>query len=124
MEQKRPVDVMETPQMAAYMEARKRIEEDTALTELLAAYKASASKLIAMIQGGSFNPEAVMTLNDDTERMKAELEQNEKLIALESARQAVEALLERGEAVYTASCGGNCAACRGCASGKEREKEV
>lgn len=124
MEQKRPVDVMETPQMAAYMEARKRIEEDTALTELLAAYKASASKLIAMIQGGSFNPEAVMTLNDDTERMKAELEQNEKLIALESARQMVEALLERGEAVYTASCSGNCAACRGCASGKEREKEV
>lgn len=124
MEQKQPVDVMQTPQMAAYMEARKKVEEDTALAELLAAYKASASKLISMIQGGSFNPEAVITLSDDTDRMKAELEQNEKLIALESARQAVEALLEKGEAVYTASCSGNCAACHGCASGKEREKEV
>lgn len=124
MEQNQPVDVMQTPQMATYMEARKRVEEDTALAELLAAYKASASKLIAMIQGGSFNPETVITLSDDTDRMKAELEQNEKLIALESARQAVEALLERGEAVYTASCSGNCAACHGCVSGKESGKEV
>lgn len=124
MEQKQPVNVMQTPQMAAYMEARKRVEEDTALGELLATYKASASKLIAMIQGGSFNPETVITLSDDTDRMKAELEQNEKLIALESARRAVEALLERGEAVYTASCSGNCAACHGCASGKESGKEV
>lgn len=124
MEQKQPVDVMQTPQMAAYMEARKRVEEDTALGELLATYKASASKLIAMIQGGSFNPETVITLSDDTDRMKAELEQNEKLIALESARRAVEALLERGEAVYTASCSCNCAACHGCASGKESGKEV
>lgn len=125
MEQKQPVDIMQTPQMATYMEARRNVEEDTALTELLAAYKASAAKLVSLIQGGSFSPQAIIALSDDTDRMKAELEQNEKLIALETARQTVADLLESGEAVYTASCSGNCAACHGgCASGKENGKEV
>lgn len=125
MEHKQPVDIMQTPQMAAYMGARQNVEEDIALSELLAAYKASAAKLVSLIQGGSFSPQAIIALSDDTDRMKAELEQNEKLIALETARQAVAELLESGEAVYGATCSGNCASCHGsCASSKENEKEV
>lgn len=123
MEQKQPINIMDTPEMAAYMTIRQEVQEDAALTELLSAYKASAAKLVAMIQSGSFDPAEVVTLSDDTDRMKTELERNEKLIKLESARQAVEALLQSGEAVYTASCSGNCATCHGCASNAETKKE-
>lgn len=124
MEQKQPVDIMQTPQMAAYLAAHQSVQEDTALTELLTSYKASAARLVSMIQSGSFDPQAIIALSDDTDRMREELEQNGKLLALEAAREKVEALLRSGEAVYTASCSGNCATCRGCASQTENTKEV
>lgn len=124
MEQKQPVDIMQTPQMAAYLAARQSVQEDTALTQLLVTYKTSAARLVSMIQSGSFDSQAIIILSDDTDRMREELEQNEKLIALETARAEVEKILESGEAVYTASCNGNCATCHGCASSIENTKEV
>lgn len=113
---------MQTPQMAAYLAAHQSVQVDTALTELLTSYKASAARLVSMIQSG-FDPQAIIALSDDTDRMREELEQNEKLLALEAAREKVEALLRSGEAVYTASCSGNCATCHGCSSSTENKKE-
>lgn len=121
MEQKQPANIMETSEMAAYMSARQAVQEDVALTELLASYKASAARLVAMIQRGNFDAKEIVTLSDDTDRMKSELEQNIKLIQLEETRRAVEALLQSGEAVYTASCSGNCAACHGCGNETQRD---
>lgn len=123
MEQKLPVDIMQTPQMATYLVARQSVREDIALTELLSTYKTSAVKLVSMIQSGSFDPQTIIALSDDTDRMRDELEQNEKLIALEIARVEVQKMLESGEAVYTASCTGNCATCNGCNSCAETKKE-
>lgn len=123
MEQKLLVDIMQTPQMATYLATRQNVQEDTALTELLSAYKSSAARLVSMIQSGSFDPQTIIALSDDTDRMRDELEQNEKLIALEIARAEVQKMLESGEAVYTASCTGNCATCNGCNSCAETKKE-
>lgn len=123
MEAKQPIDIMNTPEMQAYLSARQSVQEDEALTELLSSYKESVARLISMIQEGSFDSQAVVALSDDTDRMKSELERNEKLLALEAARMKAEALLESGEAVYTASCSGNCATCHGCGISANRKKE-
>lgn len=123
MEEKQSIDIMNTPEMQTYLSARQSVQEDEALTKLLASYKESAARLISMIQEGSFDSQAVVVLSDDTDRMKSELECNEKLLSLEAARVKVEALLKSGEAVYTASCSGNCATCHGCGVSTNRKKE-
>lgn len=118
-----------SPEFVRLNEARDRIDENTAVTELLREFQDKERQIVTMMAQDDVDREGAVMLTSDIERIKAQLLSNELFSELIYSQQVFSDLLvavnreinaciginDAEETSISATCGGSCEHCKGCA---------
>ena len=127
MEEKKKgmLDVLAADEIHRYLKAKRAVNEDTELSEMVKEYEQGNARLEKMIQTEGFDTDEAVRLSNDMDYIGFLLSQNPKIVELQAANKAMNEYLAAAKGSVTFSCGGNCSSCReACAikpEGKDEE---
>ncbi len=124
MEEKKKgmLDVLAANEIHRYMKAKRAVNEDTELSEMVKAYEEGNARLEKMVRSESFDTDEAVRLSNDMDYIGFILSQNPKIVELQAANRAMNEYLAKAKGAVSFSCAGNCSACaEGCAIQTEQK---
>ena len=124
MEEKKKgmLDVLAADEIHRYMKARRAVNDDTELANMVKEYEEGSARLVKMVQTEGFDTEEAVRLSNDMDYLGFILSQNPKIVELRAAYKAMNEYLASVKGQVTFSCSGNCASCgEGCAIQEEKK---
>lgn len=118
MEEKKKgmLDVLSADEIHRYLKAKRAVNEDTELSEMVKEYEQGNARLEELVKAGDFDSDEVIRLSNDMDYIGFILSQNPKIVELQAANKAMNAYLSAAKGNLSFSCGGNCKSCaEGCA---------
>ena len=113
MEEKKKsmLDVLSADEIHRYLKAKRAVNEDTELSEMVKEYEAGNARLEQLVKEGDFDSDEVIRLSNDMDYIGFILSQNPKIVELQAANKAMNEYLAAAKGTVTFSCGGNCKSC-------------
>ena len=124
MEEKKKgmLDILAADEIHRYLKARRAVNEDTELSQLVKEYEEGNARLEKLVQAGDFDSDEVIRLSNDMDYIGFILSQNPKIVELQAANKAMNEYLAAAKGTVSFSCGGNCGNCgEACAIKTEKE---
>ena len=124
MEEKKKgmLDVLAADEIHRYLKARRAVNEDMELSEMVKDYEEGNARLEQLVKAGDFDSDEVIRLSNDMDFIGFLLSQNPKIVELQAANKAMNAYLAAAKGTTSFSCGGNCASCaEACAIKKDKK---
>ena len=113
MEEKKKgmLDVLAADEIHRYLKAKRAVNEDTELSEMVKEYEEGNARLEKMIQTEGFDADEAVRLSNDMDYIGFLLSQNPKIVELQAANKAMNEYLAAAKGTVAFSCGGNCSSC-------------
>ena len=124
MEEKKKgmLDVLAADEIHRYLKAKRAVNEDTELSEMVKEYEEGNARLEKMVQAKDFDTDEAVRLSNDMDYLGFILSKNPKIVELRAAYKAMNEYLASVKGQVTFSCSGNCASCgEGCAIQEEKK---
>ena len=125
MEEKKKgmLDVLAADEIHRYLKAKRAVNDDTELSEMVKEYEEGTAQLAKMVQTEGFDADEAVRLSNDMDYIGFLLSQNPKIVELQAANKAMNAYLAAAKGTVTFSCGGNCGSCKEACAIKEDKKD-
>ena len=125
MEEKKKgmLDVLAADEIHRYLKAKRAVNEDTELSEMVKEYEEGNARLEELVKAGDFDSDEVIRLSNDMDYIGFILSQNPKIVELQAANKAMNEYLAAAKGTVTFSCGGNCGSCGEACAIKEDKKD-
>ena len=125
MEEKKKgmLDVLAADEIHRYMKARRAVNDDTELADMVKEYEEGSERLVKLVQTEGFDAEEAVRLSNDMDYIGFLLGQNPKIVELRAAYKAMNAYLASVKGKVTFSCDGDCSSCAQTCAGKEEQKD-
>ena len=117
------LDVLAADEIHRYLKARRAVNEDTELSEMVKDYEEGNARLEELVKAGEFDSDEVIRLSNDMDYIGFILSQNPKIVELQAANKAMNAYLAAAKGTVTFTCGGNCGSCAEACAIKEDKKD-
>ena len=113
MEEKKKgmLDVLSADEIHRYLKAKRAVNEDTELSEMVKEYEEGTARLAKMVQTEGFDADEAVRLSNDMDYIGFLLSQNPKIVELQAANKAMNEYLAQAKGTVSFSCGGNCGSC-------------
>ena len=113
MEEKKKgmLDVLAADEIHRYLKAKRAVNEDTELSEMVKEYEEGNARLEQLVKAGNFDTEEVILLSNDMDYIGFLLSQNPKILELQAANKAMNEYLAAAKGTVSFSYGGNCSSC-------------
>ena len=113
MEEKKKgmLDVLAADEIHRYMKAKRAVNEDTELSEMVKEYEEGNKRLEKLIETEGFDADEAVRLSNDMDYIGFLLSQNPQILELQAANKAMNDYLAAAKGNVSFSCGGNCASC-------------
>ena len=116
------LDVLAADEIHRYMKAKRAVNEDTELSEMVKEYEEGNKRLAKLIETEGFDADEAVRLSNDMDYIGFLLSQNPKILELQAANKAMNEYLAAAKGTVTFSCGGDCSSCaEGCAAKPEQK---
>ena len=125
MEEKKKgmLDVLAADEIHRYMKAKRAVNEDTELSEMVKEYEEGNKRLAKLIETEGFDADEAVRLSNDMDYIGFLLSQNPKIVELQAANKAMNEYLAQAKGTVSFSCGGNCSNCAEACAIQEKEKD-
>lgn len=125
MEEKKKgmLDVLAADEIHRYLKAKRAVNEDTELSEMVKEYEEGNARLEKMIQTEGFDADEAVRLSNDMDYIGFLLSQNPKIVELQAANKAMNEYLAAAKGTVSFSCGGNCSSCAEACAAKPEQKD-
>ena len=125
MEEKKKgmLDVLAADEIHRYLKAKRAVNDDTELSEMVKEYEEGTAQLAKMVQTEGFDADEAVRLSNDMDYIGFLLSQNPKIVELQAANKAMNEYLTQAKGTVSFSCGGNCSSCAEACAIKEKEKD-
>ena len=125
MEEKKKgmLDVLAADEIHRYMKARRAVNEDTELSEMVKEYEEGNKRLAKLIETEGFDADEAVRLSNDMDYIGFLLSQNPKILELQAANKAMNEYLAAAKGTVTFSCGGDCSSCAEACAAKPEQKD-
>ncbi len=125
MEEKKKgmLDVLAADEIHRYMKAKRAVNEDTELSEMVKEYEEGNKRLAKLIETEGFDADEAVRLSNDMDYIGFLLSQNPKILELQAANKAMNEYLAAAKGTVTFSCGGDCRSCAEACAAKPEQKD-
>ena len=125
MEEKKKgmLDVLAADEIHRYLKAKRAVNDDTELSEMVKEYKEGTAQLAKMVQTEGFDADEAVRLSNDMDYIGFLLSQNPKILELQAANKAMNEYLAAAKGTVTFSCGGDCSSCAEACAAKPEQKD-
>ena len=125
MEEKKKgmLDVLAADEIHRYLKAKRAVNDDTELSEMVKEYEEGTARLAKMVQTEGFDADEAVRLSNDMDYIGFLLSQNPKIVELQAANKAMNEYLAKAKGAVSFSCGGNCSSCGEACAIKEEKKD-
>ena len=125
MEEKKKgmLDVLAADEIHRYMKAKRAVNEDTELSEMVKEYEEGNKRLALLIETEGFDADEAVRLSNDMDYIGFLLSQNPKIVELQAANKAMNEYLAAAKGTVTFSCGGDCSSCAEACAAKPEQKD-
>ena len=125
MEEKKKgmLDVLAADEIHRYMKAKRAVNEDTELSEMVKEYEEGNKRLAKLIETEGFDADEAVRLSNDMDYIGFLLSQNPKILELQAANKAMNEYLAAAKGTVTFSCGGDCSSCAEACAAKSEQKD-
>lgn len=125
MEEKKKgmLDVLAADEIHRYLKAKRAVNDDTELSEMVKEYEEGTARLAKMVQTEGFDADEAVRLSNDMDYIGFLLSQNPKIVELQAANKAMNEYLAQAKGTVSFSCGGNCSSCAEACAIHEKEKD-
>ena len=125
MEEKKKgmLDVLAADEIHRYMKAKRAVNEDTELSEMVKEYEEGNKRLAKLIETEGFDADEAVRLSNDMDYIGFLLSQNPKIVELQAANKAMNEYLAAAKGTVTFSCGGDCSSCAEACAAKPEQKD-
>ncbi len=125
MEEKKKgmLDVLAADEIHRYLKAKRAVNDDTELSEMVKEYEEGTAQLAKMVQTEGFDADEAVRLSNDMDYIGFLLSQNPKIVELQAANKAMNEYLAQAKGTVSFSCGGNCSSCAETCAIQEKEKD-
>ena len=125
MEEKKKgmLDVLAADEIHRYMKAKRAVNEDTELSEMVKEYEEGNKRLALLIETEGFDADEAVRLSNDMDYIGFLLSQNPKILELQAANKAMNEYLAAAKGTVTFSCGGDCSSCAEACAAKPEQKD-
>ena len=125
MEEKKKgmLDVLAADEIHRYLKAKRAVNDDTELSEMVKEYEEGTARLAKMVQTEGFDADEAVRLSNDMDYIGFLLSQNPKIVELQAANKAMNEYLAAAKGTVTFSCGGNCSTCAESCAIQEEKKD-
>ena len=106
-----------------YMKAKRVVNEDTELSEMVKEYEEGNKRLEKLIETEGFDADEAVCLSNDMDYIGFLLSQNPKIVELQAANRAMNEYLAAAKGTVTFSCGGDCRSCAEACAAKPEQKD-
>ena len=113
MEEKKKgmLDVLSADEIHRYLKAKRAVNEDTELSQMVKDYEEGNARLEELVKAGDFDSDEVIRLSNDLDYIGFILSQNPKIVELQAANKAMNEYLAAAKGTVSFTCGGNCGSC-------------
>ena len=125
MEEKKKgmLDVLAADEIHRYLKAKRAVNDDTELSEMVKEYEERTAPLAKMVQTEGFDADEAVRLSNDMDYIGFLLSQNPKIVELQAANKAMNEYLAQAKGTVSFSCGGKCSSCAEACAIQEKEKD-
>ena len=125
MEEKKKgmLDVLAADEIHRYMKAKRAVNEDTELSQMVKGYEEGNARLEELVKAGDFDSDEVIRLSNDMDYIGFILSQNPKIVELQAANKAMNEYLAAAKGTVSFTCGGNCGSCSEACAVKTDKKD-
>ena len=125
MEEKKKgmLDVLAADEIHRYLKAKRAVNDDTELSEMVKEYEEGNAKLAKLVQQKDFDADEAVRLSNDMDYIGFLLSQNPKILELQAANKAMNEYLAAAKGTVSFSCGGNCSSCAEACAAKPEQKD-
>ena len=125
MEEKKKgmLDVLAADEIHRYMKAKRAVNEDTELSEMVKEYEEGNKRLAKLIETEGFDADEAVRLSNDMDYIGFLLSQNPKILELQATNKAMNEYLAAAKGTVTFSCGGDCSSCAEACAAKPEQKD-
>ena len=125
MEEKKKgmLDVLAADEIHRYLKAKRAVNDDTELSEMVKEYEEGTAQLAKMVQTEGFDADEAVRLSNDMDYIGFLLSQNPKIVELQAANKAMNEYLAQAKGTVSFSCSGNCSSCAEACAIQEKEKD-
>ena len=125
MEEKKKgmLDVLAADEIHRYMKAKRAVNEDTELSEMVKEYEEGNKRLEKLIETEGFDADEAVRLSNDMDYIGFLLSQNPQILELQAANKAMNEYLAAAKGTVTFSCGGDCSSCAEACAAKPEQKD-
>lgn len=125
MEEKKKgmLDVLAADEIHRYLKAKRAVNEDTELSQMVKDYEEGNARLEELVKAGDFDSDEVIRLSNDMDYIGFILSQNPKIVELQAANKAMNEYLAAAKGTVSFSCGGNCGSCAEACAIKTEQKD-
>ena len=125
MEEKKKgmLDVLAADEIHRYMKARRAVNDDTELANMVKEYEEGNERLSKLVQTENFDTNEAVRLSNDMDYIGFILSQNPKIVELQAANKAMNEYLSKAKGTVTFTCGGNCSSCAEACAAKPEQKD-
>ena len=116
-------DVLSADEIHRYLKAKRAVNEDTELSEMVKEYEEGNARLEKMIRTAGFDADEAVKLSNDMDYIGFLLSQNPKIVELQAANKAMNTYLATAKGTVSFSCGGNCSRCGEACAIKPEQKD-
>jgi cell fate (sporulation/competence/biofilm development) regulator YlbF (YheA/YmcA/DUF963 family) len=117
------LDVLAADEIHRYMKAKRAVNEDTELSEMVKEYEEGNKRLAKLIETEGFDADEAVRLSNDMDYIGFLLSQNPKIVELQAANRAMNEYLAAAKGTVTFSCGGDCSSCAEACAAKPEQKD-
>ena len=117
------LDVLAADEIHRYMKAKRAVNEDTELSEMVKEYEEGNKRLAKLIETEGFDADEAVRLSNDMDYIGFLLSQNPKILELQAANKAMNEYLAAAKGTVTFSCGGDCSSCAEACAAKPEQKD-
>ena len=125
MEEKKKgmLDVLSADEIHRYLKAKRAVNDDTELSEMVKEYEEGTARLAKMVQTEGFDADEAVRLSNDMDYIGFLLSQNPKIVELQAANKAMNEYLAQAKGTVSFSCSGNCSSCAEACAAKPEQKD-
>ncbi len=116
------LDVLAADEIHRYMKARRAVNDDTELSEMVKEYEEGNKRLEKLIETEGFDADEAIRLSNDMDYIGFLLSQNPKIVELQAANKAMNEYLAAAKGTVSFTCGGNCRGCQEACAAKSEQK--
>ena len=117
------LDVLAADEIHRYMKAKRAVNDDTELSEMVKEYEEGNKRLAKLIETEGFDADEAVRLSNDMDYIGFLLSQNPKILELQAANKAMNEYLAAAKGTVTFSCGGDCSSCAEACAAKPEQKD-